>query len=138
VPLDKLSKAYTEFATEFGLYEYNVLPMGVTSATATFQRLMIRVLGDLIGTCCLEYLDDIFIFSGTQAVHIRHLEAVVDRLERAILKVKLSKCELGETSLKFLGHIVGGGQIRPNPEKSRHCTAGLYQRQRNSYSASLD
>ncbi len=66
---------------------------------------------------CTVYLDDIIIFSETQADNVRHLETVVDRLERAMLKVKLSKCELGKTSLKFLGHIVGEGQIRPNPEK---------------------
>ena len=31
--------------------------------------------------------------------------------------MKLSKCEFGKTSLVYLGHIVGGGQLKIDPSK---------------------
>jgi hypothetical protein len=33
------------------------------------------------------------------------------------LYVKLSKCEFGKTALVYLGHIVGGGQLKIDPSK---------------------
>ena len=33
------------------------------------------------------------------------------------LYVKLSKCEFGKTSLNYLGHIVGGGELKIDPSK---------------------
>ena len=31
--------------------------------------------------------------------------------------MKLSKCEFGKTSLNYLGHIVGGGELKTDPSK---------------------
>jgi len=38
-------------------------------------------------------------------------------LKREKLYVKLSKCEFGKTFLNYLGHIVGGGELKINPSK---------------------
>ncbi len=37
IPLDKASRKYTAFRCEMGLFEFTVMPMGLTNATATFQ-----------------------------------------------------------------------------------------------------
>jgi hypothetical protein len=44
VELELASRKYTAFGSEFGFYEYTVMPMGLTNAPATFQRLMDNVL----------------------------------------------------------------------------------------------
>ena len=31
--------------------------------------------------------------------------------------LKMSKCEFGKTSLVYLGHIVGGGELKIDPSK---------------------
>ena len=41
----------------------------------------------------------------------------MDVLKREKLYVKLSKCEFGKTSLNYLGHIVGGGELKIDPSK---------------------
>ena len=59
----------TAFATEWGLYECNVMSFGLTNAPATFKRMMTLILGSEIGKTCLVYLDDILIYSSTREQH---------------------------------------------------------------------
>ena len=61
------------------------MPMGPTNACASFQRMMIKALGRLIGYCCFVYMDDIIIFSASDAEHLAHLQLVADALARANL-----------------------------------------------------
>jgi hypothetical protein len=65
----------------------------------------------------IVYLDDILIFSGIWDEHMRHVKQVLDTLQREKLYVKLSKCEFGKIALVYLGHIVGGGQLKIDPSK---------------------
>jgi hypothetical protein len=48
---------------------------------------------------------------------VRHINQVLDTFERDKLYVKLSKFEFGKTTLVYLGHIVGGGQLKIDPSK---------------------
>lgn len=54
-----------------------------------------------------SYIDDIVVFSKTWDDHVKHVEQVLDTLQ----KEKFCKCEFGKTSLVYLGHIFGGGQL---------------------------
>ena len=67
----------TAFLTRYGLYEFRVLPFGLCNAPATFQCLMHTVLGDAIDEFLLVYLDDLLIFSASEAEHERHLRFVL-------------------------------------------------------------
>ena len=46
-----------------GLFEYIVMPLGLTNAPATFQRLMNLTFQDLLYKCVTVYLYDILVFS---------------------------------------------------------------------------
>ena len=111
------SQQYTAFSCEFGFYEYVVMPMGLTNACATFQRLMNGVLDGLLGKCCLVYLDDIIIFSNNAEEHLQHVKLVSQRLRNHNLKIKLSKCKFAQTQVEYLSHIISNGCIKPNPLK---------------------
>ena len=118
VKLDKESQQYTAFSCEFGFYEYTVMPMGLTNACATFQRLMNSVLDGLLGKICLVYLDDIIIYSNSDEEHKTHVNMVADRLRENNLKVKLSKCHFAREQVEYLSHIISNGSLRTNPEKT--------------------
>ena len=118
IPLDDDSKKYTAFACEWGLYEYNVMPMGLTNAPATFQRMMNNVLRECIEEGYVSvFLDDILIHSSTLDEHFKHLSKVVEKLRQNDLKVKLKKCELVKQEVTFLGHVISYGRIKPDPSK---------------------
>ena len=58
------------------------------------------------------YLDDIMIFQKTREEHVKHVKKVLDVLKKEKLYLKMSKCEFGKISLVYLGHIVGGGELK--------------------------
>ncbi|GFW75310.1 retrovirus-related Pol polyprotein from transposon 297 [Trichonephila clavipes] len=65
----------------------------------------------------VPYLDDIAIFSDTWESHIKHMETVLQRIKRAKLTIKPSKCKFAQQNVKFLGHIVGQGFRTPSEIK---------------------
>uniref|UniRef100_A0AAV2JGA7 ribonuclease H n=1 Tax=Knipowitschia caucasica TaxID=637954 RepID=A0AAV2JGA7_KNICA len=58
VELEEHDREKTAFTTGSGLYHFKVMPMGLTNAPATCQRLMEMVLRGLPWKMCLVYLDD--------------------------------------------------------------------------------
>ena len=57
------------------------------------------------------YLDDILIFSETLEEHRRLVREVFSVLREHRLYLKLAKCEFETLVVKFLGYIIGNGQI---------------------------
>ena len=65
---DKVKTAFQ--VSSLGFNGCNIMPFGLCSGPATFQRLMERCVGDQILRDCLIYLDDIIIFSATIDEHL--------------------------------------------------------------------
>lgn len=90
--------------------QYTVMPFRMRNAPATFQRLMNLVLSGL--PFCEAYLDDLVVCSESWSEHVEHLHAVFFCLNEVGLTINLAKCEFGQTTVKYLRKIVGGGQVR--------------------------
>ena len=111
-------RAKTAFCTQEGLYEFNVMPFGLSNAPATFQRLMDSVLAGLQWSTCLVYLDDIIIVGRSFEEHMKNLQLVFERLKEAGLKLQPKKCHFLRHKVTFLGHIVSSEGISPDPLKT--------------------
>ena len=105
----------TAFVTPYGLYEFKVMPFGLKTAPATFQRMMDRLLGDLDRV--MIYLDDILIYASSIEQMISVMEEVFARLQGANLKLKASKCHVGMTSVNYLGFVVSEKGIEVDTQK---------------------
>ena len=107
----------TAFRTPFGNYEWRVMGMGLTNAPATYQRMMNDILRPHLRESVLVYLDDVLVFSETLPEHLKHLRQVLSLLRLNNVKCKPSKCILAAREVLFLGHVVGHGAIKVDPEK---------------------
>ena len=117
IPLAEESKERTAFTTPMGLFEFNVLPMGLKTSPATFQRMMDDVLGDLIDHGVLVYLDDILVYGTSFEELLELTELVFKRLEVNRLFMKASKCSIGVTEIDYLGFVVSDKGIQPEDNK---------------------
>ena len=117
VELDEGDKEKTAFVTHEGVFQFNVMPFGLTSAPATFEQLMERVLAGLHWSICVVYLDDIICFGSNFEDHLRNLGMVIDRIAQAGLKISPKKCQLFRRKVSFLGHVVSEEGITTDPQK---------------------
>ena len=99
VPLDTDAQEKSAFVTRSGLLKWKVLPFGMTSAPATFQRLMKQVVHGLHWKTLPLYLDDIIVIAPDFKTYLERLGEVLGRLRRAGHKLKLAKCEFLQTEV---------------------------------------
>ena len=65
----------------------------------------------------IVYIDDILISGQSEEEHLQLLERVLDRLERAGLRLKREKCVLMAESVEYLGHRIDKNGLHPTKEK---------------------
>ena len=115
VRLDEESKKYVVINTHKGLFQYNRLPFGVSSAHGIFQRVMESLLGNIPGV--VVYIDDILITGKADEEHLVAPEEVLKRLQKAGLRLKKPKCVFMAASVEYLGHRIDAQGLHPKPEK---------------------
>jgi hypothetical protein len=126
---------YTAFRTEFGLYEYLVMPCASCNAPAAFQREIDRILRPLLGLelviktnihvdddkglVVVAYIHDILIaIKGSLEKHHRQVSKVFQHLIEYKLCIVIDKCTFDATRTPFLGFIVSGTGLEMDPEKA--------------------
>ena len=117
VPLRKEDIPKTAFKTRWGLYEFLVVPFGVSNAPAQFMNLMNDVLADYLDDFVAVFLDGILIYSKIIEDHVVHLRKVLQKLREHQLFVKASKCEIAYESIEFLGQQVTLARMSPTEVK---------------------
>jgi hypothetical protein len=113
--IQESDRRITAFGTEFGEFQFKVLPFGLSNASALFQEAMDQVFTDCPNT--IPYVDDVIIFSGNMEEHKQHLSNVLQQCRAFNIKLKASKCKFGRSSVTYLGHIVSTDGIRKDPTK---------------------
>jgi len=72
----------TAFGTYQGLYEWLVMPFGLSNTPATFQALTNLVFAEYLCKFVLVFFDDILIYSTTWNTRIHHLSVVLSTMQR--------------------------------------------------------
>lgn len=115
LPVDEESQKYLVINTHKGLFRYTRLPYGISSAPGIFQRFMENLLKDIPGVSV--FIDDILITGETEEDHLKALEEVLHRLEKANLRAKRIKCKFMAPSVDYLGHRTDAEGLHPIKEK---------------------
>ena len=98
-----------------GLFIYNRLPFGVSSAPLIFKRVMENLLQGIPGVSV--YMDDILVTGPTDEQHLSQLAEVLHRLKDAGVKLKKSKCFFLLPSVEYLGHTISSEGLHTSDAK---------------------
>ena len=115
IPLTESSKELTSFYSPLGLVHYTVMPFGYINAGSEYNQMMRKLLYSLESVD--SFVDDVLTYSVEFDEHLVVLESVFDRILKAGLTVKPSKCFLGFNSIDFVGHRVGNDEISTLDDK---------------------
>ena len=105
----------TAFRSRYGHYEFLVMSFGLTNAPATFMDLMNRVFSPFLDRFVIVFIDDILVYSRSEAEHELHLGYVLQTLREHQLYAKFNKCEFWLDRVTFLGHVISKEGIYVDP-----------------------
>ena len=112
IRMRKGDKWKTAFRTRYGLFEFQVIPFGLTNAPSTFQDMMNHVLSDILDMGVLAYKDDILVYAKTEEEHDRLVKEVLRKLQENGLAVSPEKCVWKAQEVEFLGYVIGKDGIK--------------------------
>ena len=116
----------TAFTTHRGIYEWRVMPFGVSNAPATFQNMMNDIFITQIRAGDTEpYFDDVII--GTtpdpsgklsfDEYHEKSVRAVLQTFRENNLYLRPEKCIFSEAAVEYLGFVISGEGVSLDPIK---------------------
>jgi hypothetical protein len=99
------------FKTRYGLYEYTIMPFGLSNAPATFQNIMNHIFRDLLDLGLIVYLDNILIYAEREQEHDRIITELLKHLSENGLAISQDKCFWSTTQVDFLGYVISKDSI---------------------------
>jgi len=116
VPVSPIDRWLTAIVTPSGLWEWTRTPFGMRNSGNTFVRtiqMILRPISDFTSS----YVDDMAVGSVDWHAHLNHIDQFLSVVKSSGLTLNLLKCEFAKSEVKFVGHYVGSGFRRPDPEK---------------------
>ena len=113
--LDEESRKYGVINTHHGLFRYNRLPFGISSAPGIFQRVMESILSGIPGV--VAYIDDVLVTGKSEEEHLSVLEEVLCRIMESELRQRKDKCVFLAPSVVYFGHQIDSEGLHPVAEK---------------------
>ena len=103
------------FTIEWGIYCYTVMPFGLKNVGATYQRMAIALLHDMMHNEVEVHVSDMIVKSKEREGHIINLRKFFERIKEYRLRLNSQKCTFGVTTGKFLGFEVNDRGIEVDP-----------------------
>ena len=119
VPIHEEDIPKTAFRTRWGLFEFLVIPFGVTNVPSQFMYLVQDVLHGYLDVFVVVFIDDILVYSKNTKEHAEHLSLIFKRLRKHQFFAKASKCTLHINEVEFLGQWIAPEGAAPIVEKLR-------------------
>ena len=119
IPIREDEKQYTAFEADGKLFQFTRIPFGVTNGVAAFQRVMDSIVSEEGLRDTFVYLDNITVCGRDQEEHDENLQKLIHVAKKCNLTFNEDKCSYSVSSVNLLGYVIGGGTLRPDPERLR-------------------
>src|ERR1700677_3796860 len=110
------------FKTPFGMHKPAVMFFGLCNSPATFCRAMNRMMKPLTDKYPSElyiYVDDILVATKDNVTRHRTIvNDILDLLTSESYFLRPAKCTFEEARVEYLGIIVDGNELKPDPKKT--------------------
>ena len=107
----------TAFSVGGKHYQYTRMVMGLSNSAQCWQRLLTRVLSDMLFKYAIVYLDDVLILSRNFNEHLCHLSMLFQKFRQSNLRMNGKKCKFAVDQVKYLGHILSGSGVAVDSSK---------------------
>ena len=114
--MDEASQELFVFYTPWGLYKYNTLVMGVSSASSECHERIRLIVEGLEG---VQQIKDDIVVHGQGQIHDARLKALLERLEEYNITLRKEKCQFGVPEVKWFGHIYSEQGMAVDPERKQ-------------------
>jgi len=116
--LDEESRPKTAFTMGGKNYQYTRMVMGLSNSAQTWQRLLTKVLSDMLFKSAIVYLDDVLLMSKDFPEHYKHLEMLFQKFRDANLRMNGKKCSFAKDEIKYIGHVLSKDGVSIDPSKT--------------------
>jgi hypothetical protein len=116
IQIAKEDRHKTKFATEWGSYQYNMIPFGLKNAPSIFSRVVVEAFKEFLHKFLEAYFDDWTVFSLLKN-HIECLRIMLDKCRQCQFSLNLKKCIFFSPFGVLLGHIVCNQGLLVDPFK---------------------
>lgn len=124
VELDLPSQLQTVFHWRGKCYAFKRLPFGHVNATAIFQRRMeLELQAAGLQHCTCVFVDDVCVYSDTMEEHLQQLRQLLQHFQQVNLRAHPAKTIVATDCIPYLGHLVTGKELKPEPAKIAAMTA---------------
>ncbi|XP_070014398.1 uncharacterized protein [Nicotiana sylvestris] len=96
--MDHVDEEKTLFITDRGTYSYKVMPSGLKTTGATYQRLVTKMFQEHLEKTMEVYIDDMLVKTQHSGDHISHLSDTLQILQKFNMKLNPEKCAFGVAS----------------------------------------
>ena len=114
IPIRQKDRYKTGFVTQNGHWQWVSMPFGYRNASAIFPRILTGIIRKRkLEKFCVNFIDDILIFSKSFEEHLSHIKKVMIAIMEEGFRLKFVKCVFAKDRVTYLGHEVGSGTVRP-------------------------
>jgi hypothetical protein len=106
----------TTFSTEWGSYQYTIMPFGLKNAPIIFSRVVIDAFKEFAHQFLEVYLDYWIVYSMLKN-HVEVLRLMLERCGKCHISLNIKKCIFGTPFGIFMGHILCKQGLLVDPTK---------------------
>jgi hypothetical protein len=111
------AKSRRAFCMFFGLFELNMLPLGISVGCQVLSRVVDKLFGGLKQKFVYNFMDDPVVYSRSLPEHLGHFAEVFKRLEKAGFSLNPDNLRLGQAEIALIWHLVSGQGVKILPER---------------------